>query len=111
MTLALVAELMDVFTRDENTAYAEELSRLTIRLRELSCSYEVLWDRCLRADRRVAELERQLSLQLELDENTQARVQYLEDFIVRTIPPVAGPVRNVRRRLSYEHIDLTSDSE
>lgn len=104
--LYVVAELMDEFTRAENTAYAERLSQFDLRYRELENRFLYASQTITRLRRQLRDSERALQTQVDLNEALEERTHYLEQFIIslRDFPQA----RTVRRRLDFETIDLTT---
>lgn len=114
MSLHLVAELMDDFTRIENHAYHHEVQRLQRLVRDQQVALQLATGRIRELEWDLLDSEERLRIANEF--TYRLEVSILECDHHNTIPYV--PTLPVRRRLTYEEssqetevIDLTSEDE
>lgn len=105
--LHIVAELMDLFTRQENNAYVEEMQRVRMALREAQMHNDLLARQVAQTRREVRELQRQVDTQIELNDHQQERTFQLEQYIILQ----EQRNRSVRRRLVYDSDETETDME
>lgn len=119
--LAIIAQCMDNFLRDENNALSEANRVLRNDLVTSSQNILYLTSHLRRSVARIREVEAELRYASDQNERLQERLysyevsRLLSDEALAPSPPVSPPFRVVRRRLTYESsdeetvIDLTED--
>ena len=93
----------------ENTAYADENQRLHLRLAEQEMYNELARRQLWRFQEQLHEMNHQVDVNTDLNTRLNHAIAQRDEYIARLeerlgIPPVV-------RRLQFEEIDLTSDTE
>lgn len=108
--LHIVAELMNEWTRTENTSYKDEVSRLTLENTRLKMEIQLATRRMFQYQAEINEVNRLMDINT--DHNTRLNHEVAErEWYIQVLEDMLEMPRPVRRRLEFETIDLTTDSD
>ena len=107
--LHLVAELMDLWVREENYALTARLSELTLKYQRMQVARQLLADDNFHLRQELEDAQHIINTHVDLNFQLQERIQYLESFVMR-LRDFPVPPRRVRRRLSQDFLSSTSEN-